>query len=315
MAWNGSGTFNRTQDFTADKNAGPPASIVAAEKVDNEFNNYKAGLQNCLTRDGQNSPIGNINWSGHKITNLGAPTSGSDASNKSYVDGLFTGAAIGALVAGFPEATPVADDELLISDDSDSGNAKRISLSSLSAVVESLIDQRLFHVGDYKPTARTTEPSGWLFCAGQEISRDDYAALFAVIGTTYGAGDGSTTFNVPDWRGRSPFGKDDMGGTAANRVTNAVSGIAGNTLGAVGGDQRMHQHNHAVTDPGHSHTTSAISPFGAPAGSATFAASPQTGGNSFTTNSNTTGISIQNAGDGNSQNMPPAIICNWLIKA
>lgn len=78
-------------------------------------------------------------------------------------------------------------------------------------------------------------PTGWLLCFGQVISRTTYSALFAVIGTTYGAGDGGTTFQVPDLRGRVVSGKDDMGGAAANRVTTAGSSIDGKILGATGG--------------------------------------------------------------------------------
>src|SRR5689334_21938639 len=74
-------------------------------------------------------------------------------------------------------------------------------------------------VGGVAPYAGSTAPTGWLFCFGQNVSRTTYASLFAAIGTTFGAGDGSTTFSLPDLRGRTPFGKDNMGGTAANRVT------------------------------------------------------------------------------------------------
>jgi microcystin-dependent protein len=88
-------------------------------------------------------------------------------------------------------------------------------------------------------------------CSGQAVSRSTYSDLFAAIGTTYGAGDGSTTFNVPDLRGRVPAGKDDMGGGAAGRLTSGGSGLAGTTLGAAGGAEtqtlttaQMPSHNH-----------------------------------------------------------------------
>ena len=97
------------------------------------------------------------------------------------------------------------------------------------------------------PYAGSAAPAGWLLCGGQAVSRSDYAALFAIIGTTYGSGNGSTTFNVPDLRGRVVAGEDDMGGTAANRLTAGNSGITGTTLGAAGGDERLHQHSHANT--------------------------------------------------------------------
>jgi microcystin-dependent protein len=58
-------------------------------------------------------------------------------------------------------------------------------------------------------------PSGRLLADGEAVSRTTYAALFGVIGTAFGADDGSTTFNLPDMRGRAAFGVDDMGGTVA----------------------------------------------------------------------------------------------------
>src|SRR5690606_11476130 len=63
--------------------------------------------------------------------------------------------------------------------------------------------------------AGDTAPFGWLLADGSEVSRTTYSKLFAAISDTYGAGDGSTTFNLPDLRGRIPIGKDDMGGVAA----------------------------------------------------------------------------------------------------
>ena len=80
-------------------------------------------------------------------------------------------------------------------------------------------------------------PPLWYYCAGQALSRTTYAASFAVLGTTWGAGDGTTTFNIPDLRGRTMAGLDNMGGFPANRITSGVSGISGITLGAAGGDQ------------------------------------------------------------------------------
>lgn len=87
------------------------------------------------------------------------------------------------------------------------------------------------------PFSGSVVPAGWLLCYGQAVSRTTYARLFAAIGTAYGVGDGSTTFNVPDMRGRIIVGKDDMGGVAANRVTNGVSGFDATVLGASGGAQ------------------------------------------------------------------------------
>lgn len=79
--------------------------------------------------------------------------------------------------------------------------------------------------------------SSFAFPSGQAISRTTYASLFSLLGTTWGAGDGSTTFNLPDKRGRFSAGKDDMGGNHAFRIQAANSGFAGDTLGAAGGSE------------------------------------------------------------------------------
>ena len=86
------------------------------------------------------------------------------------------------------------------------------------------------------PYAGTASPDGWMLCNGQEVSREAYANLFAVIGDSYGIGDGNTTFNLPDLRGRMPMGLDNMGGSSANRVTNTVADSLGRGAG-----EEMHQ--------------------------------------------------------------------------
>ncbi len=86
--------------------------------------------------------------------------------------------------------------------------------------------------GAVLPYAGTAAPTGWLFCYGQDVSRTTYAGLFAAVGTTYGAGDGSTTFALPDMRERIPAGKGDMGGATANRIqrTKVVTLTAGSAV-------------------------------------------------------------------------------------
>jgi microcystin-dependent protein len=96
--------------------------------------------------------------------------------------------------------------------------------------------QYLIPIGGFIPYAGTTAPnSSFVYPFGQAISRTTYSALFAITSTNFGVGDGSTTFNVPDIRGRVIAGKDDMGGTSANRLTAADDGLNGDTLGATGG--------------------------------------------------------------------------------
>ncbi len=156
------------------------------------------------------------------------------------------------------------------------------------------------------PYAGSSEPSGWLLCYGQAVSRASYAALFAALGTAFGAGDGSTTFNLPDLRGRAAFGKDDMGGSAANRLTSGGSGINGATLGASGGAQTV-----TLTEaqmPSHSH-------FYGPAFYSGEGGQPS----SFMLNNN--GVNNPQQGSTGSagasqphQNTPPALVLNYIIK-
>lgn len=113
-------------------------------------------------------------------------------------------------------------------------------------------------VGAVVDFAGSAAPAGWLLCGGQAVSRVTYSSLFQVIGTIYGVGDGSTTFNIPDLRGRASFGRDDMAGSYAGRITAGNSFGGSTTLGTAGGDDRAQSHNHTITvsDAGHSHAVS-----------------------------------------------------------
>jgi len=161
--------------------------------------------------------------------------------------------------------------------------------------------------GTVFPFAGSTAPTGWLLAFGQAVSRTTYSKLFAAISTTYGSGDGSTTFNLPDLRGRVVAGKDDMGGSAASRLTNTVL-TASNTLGATGGTQ-----THTLTEaqmPSHRHdiqrSNSAATSVGADA-SALYRIQQDTGGSM--TNTQSTG------GGGAHLNTQPTIVLNYIIRA
>jgi hypothetical protein len=66
--------------------------------------------------------------------------------------------------------------------------------------IDAALGTSLFTSGDLKISAASTPPTGWLTCDGSAISRTGFPDLFSAIGTSYGAGDGSSTFNVPDYR-------------------------------------------------------------------------------------------------------------------
>jgi microcystin-dependent protein len=115
-------------------------------------------------------------------------------------------------------------------------------------------------VGLISPWTTSTAPSGFLLCEGQPISRTDYAALFAVIGTTYGSGDGSSTFNIPDLAGKQVVFDDsnttlaaDAGAASATINTNintagfnAASSISGSTAGRQLTQNMVPAHTHKM---------------------------------------------------------------------
>lgn len=145
-----------------------------------------------------------------------------------------------------------------------------------------------------------TAPTGYLLCAGAAVSRTTYSALFAVIGTTFGVGDGSTTFNLPNYTNRTPYGT---------------------TVGATGGsaDAIVVSHTHTatstVTDPGHNHTVQ-LQAFNGTTGSAIDGAKNN---GTTTTSTATTGITVAttnaSAGaSGTNANLPPYLGINFIIK-
>ena len=159
------------------------------------------------------------------------------------------------------------------------------------------------------PTA--SAPTGFLICNGSAISRATYATLFAVLGTTFGSGDGSTTFNIPDFRDRMPIGAGNT--YSANSLGGSANAI-------------VVSHNHTATtsisDPGHSHSTFwwMTNDFNAPRNYKGIAYSDDQQGNttvqtdaagtgiSASTSIATTGASATNA------NLPPYLGIYFIIK-
>lgn len=179
-------------------------------------------------------------------------------------------------------------------------------------------------IGGVLPYTGTSAPnSSFVLPYGQAISRTTYASYFSLVSTTFGSGDGSTTFNVPDLRGRVIAGLDNMGGSAASRLTSSYFGAAATNLGATGGSEShtlttaqlaSHSHANTLNDPGHTHghNTTAIS-------------SSTTGGGAFTIpgygtptiSTNTTGITINNAsaGSGNAHNnTQPTMVLGLILR-
>lgn len=199
--------------------------------------------------------------------------------------------------------------------------AKADDVNENFAAIENEINSQLapglYESGDLKLTARADPPEGWLVCDGSAVSRTTYSALFQAIGTTFGTGDGATTFNLPDYRGRTPVGVDG----AAGRLE------ANDTLGKAGGHNRMASHNHGVGSlqttgvPNHQHIIGQVVSAGVAAGSnlvlpwlidgfskgSSFAGEH---GHSIVGSTGSTGAGPGGADD----RMPPYQVCNVLVK-
>jgi microcystin-dependent protein len=171
-----------------------------------------------------------------------------------------------------------------------------VTLAKLVATVQ----QALLPAGAVQAFAMNSAPSGWLAADGAAISRTTYASLFNAIGTTYGTGDGSTTFTLPDLRASFVRGAGSDGVATAG------------TFGVKQADDfKSHTHTATVTDPGHTHTTNAdnkvISGTGISNGPGFALAGT-------TINSSTTGITVANASTGGTETRPRNIAMLYCIK-
>lgn len=93
---------------------------------------------------------------------------------------------------------------------------------NLSTEFKAAVAASTWSPGDYKYSATAVQPDGWSLCDGGLLSRSDYSLLFDKIGTIYGAGDGVTTFNKPDWRGRGLIGAGQGSGLSARLIGQSV---------------------------------------------------------------------------------------------
>ena len=188
-----------------------------------------------------------------------------------------------------------------------------VTLAKLAAEVTA----KIVPTGAVVSYPANTAPTGWLLCDGSAVSRTTYATLYAAIGDAHGNGDGSTTFNLPDYRGRFLRGRDGGSGRDPNAGTRTAMNTGGNTGDAVGSVQadEYKAHNHSVTDPGHSHTARAAA---AGAGNTVFnSGTIITNGATPTSysgpvNSATTGVTIQNSGG--DETRPLNAYTNFIIK-
>lgn len=181
----------------------------------------------------------------------------------------------------------------------------------------------------------TSTPSGWFWCDGSAYSRTTYAALFAAIGTTWGVGDGSTTFNVPDLRGRAPIGVG-QGSGLTNRTLGSKIGEESHALTLAENGPHTHTGGlHAHTGGLHTHTggahqhslpsriydTGYTATYGGTGKLASTTGSTGSGGNVATSSdgnvatSSDGAVATTSSGSGTAHNtMQPSLVVNYLIK-
>jgi microcystin-dependent protein len=276
MSRNGSGTYTLP--------AGNPVvtnTVISSTWANTTLTDLATAMTGSVAADGQTPMTGNLNLASNKIINVVDPTAAQDAATKAYVD-----------TVGFTVAPSTAGNVL-------TSNGTIWTSAPSSAVL----------TGSMQMWPTATAPTGYLLCAGAAVSRVTYATLYALIGTTYGVGDGSTTFNLPDLRGRMPFG---------------VSGsyALASTGGSADAVVVTHTHTATVTDTGHNHSPISGTGFMAynqPSGAKVYRADVTSEHFTIdaTTATATTGVTVANASAGSSgtgANLPPYLAINFIIK-
>lgn len=162
--------------------------------------------------------------------------------------------------------------------------------------------------GTILPTVATSAPAGWLLCDGSAVSRTDYANLFNLVGTTFGAGNGSTTFNLPDLRGRSIIGVG-QGSGLSNRTRGQTGGAEAHTMSEA--EMPLHGHPFRAT-----YVTASSAAVQTTGGFLTNNGSASTQAAFTGTPANTQGQQIGGSG-GNAahNNMQPFMALSYIIRA
>lgn len=170
----------------------------------------------------------------------------------------------------------------------------------------------LVNTGLIIPWSEASVPSGFLECNGQLVSRTTYSALFTVIGTTYGAGDGSTTFGLPDIQDNVPVGKSPTKALASTGGANTVASsgnISGNSSNATVPSNLLPSHSH----PGNGRRANHRSSTNPGGGSPRFPNATSNSGNKGSTGAHSHGLSANFTGNATSV-LQPYITVIYIIK-
>ena len=157
---------------------------IVSDRHDAEDDNFAGGFNLAMCRDGRSVATGNFKMGNFKITGMANGESTGDAVNKGQLN---------------------------------------TTQSTLQTAINNAIASASVFVGDIKASLQTANHGNWLLCDGSAVSRTTYADLFALIGDGFGAGDGSTTFNLPDYRGK--FLRGLGGDSEADIYTTQAEGL------------------------------------------------------------------------------------------
>lgn len=166
---------------------------IMSDRHDEEDDNFAEALNECFLRDGRIALQGNLNAGNFQIKNVAQASADSDAVNLEQVTAI-----------------------------------KNNAVEELQNIISSL-----YCIGDIKPSLQVANHNNWLLCNGQAVSRTDYAELYALIGNNFGSGDGTTTFNLPDYRGK--FLRGLGGNSAADVYTTQAEGLPDFSVSFVAG--------------------------------------------------------------------------------
>ena len=156
---------------------------IVSDRHDEEDDNFENGFNECMLRDGRIAMEGNLKMGNFQVRNMAKGTLPDDAVTKEQIDSVST---------------------------------------TVTSSLKTLLN-KLWKIGDIKASVKNANHDNWFLCNGQAVSRVTYSELFSIIGTNFGAGDGKTTFNLPDYRGK--FLRGLGGNSASNIYTTQAEGL------------------------------------------------------------------------------------------
>ena len=192
------------------------------DRHDEEDDNFANGFNDCMLRDGRAVMTGDLDMGNFKVKKVANGTVSTDAVNKSQLDK---------------------------------------STTDVTSALTTLLN-KLWKIGDIKASVKDANHDNWFLCNGQAINRITYSELFALIGTKFGSGDGTTTFNLPDYRGK--FLRGLGGNSAPTMYETQGESVPAHTHYIANGDSGGSQNvtinsGNSLTQEGGSSATQAIS--------------------------------------------------------